>query len=179
MTGLYRDREVIKKQLVAAVERDELRLTSGMVGVQYLYHALSECGRADLAFRMITETEPGYRTWYNHGATTLWERWEGENDGSHNHHMFAGVISWFYRSLLGIEPTADAPGFARIELKPRFIRALGHASGHTQTVRGRIDAAWRYEENGIRYTVTLPEGIEATFRGERLQAGKNEFWIED
>ena len=177
MTGLYRDREVIKKQLVAAVERDELRLTSGMVGVQYLYHALSECGRADLAFRMITETEPGYRTWYNHGATTLWERWEGENDGSHNHHMFAGVISWFYRSLLGIEPSVSAPGFARIELKPRFVRALGHISGHTQTVRGRIDAAWCFEENGVRYTVSIPENMEVIFRGKTLQTGRNEFLI--
>ena len=177
ITGLYRDREVIKRQLVAAVERDELRLTSGMVGVQYLYHALSACGRPDLAFRMITETEPGYRTWWKHGATTLWERWEGENDGSHNHHMFAGVISWFYRSLLGIEPNASAPGFQSIELRPQFIRALGHASGHTQTVRGRIDAAWRFEENGIRYTVTVPEAIKATFRGKQLQAGKNEFVI--
>ncbi len=177
MTGLYRDAEIIKKQLVAAVERDTLRLTSGMVGVQYLYHALSACGRADLAYRMITETEPGYRTWYNHGATTLWERWEGEEDGSHNHHMFAGVISWFYRSLLGIEPTARAPGFRRIELKPSFVRALGHASGHTETVAGRIDAAWRFEENGVRYTVTVPEGVEATFRGEKLRTGKNEFLI--
>ena len=177
MTGLYRDGEVIKKQLVAAVERDGLRLTSGMVGVQYLYHALSACGRADLAYRMITETEPGYRTWFNHGATTLWERWEGEEDGSHNHHMFAGVISWFYRSLLGIEPTAEAPGFRRMELKPSFIRALGNVSGHTETVAGRIDAAWRFEENGVRYTVTIPDGVEAVFRGKTLKAGKNEFTI--
>jgi hypothetical protein len=44
-------------------------------------------------------------------------------------------------------------------------------------VRGRIDAAWRYEENDIRYTVTVPEGMEATFRGNRLQPGKNEFLI--
>jgi alpha-L-rhamnosidase len=177
MTGLYRDRETIQKQLVAAVERDELRLTSGMVGVQYLYHALSECGRADLAYRMITETEPGYRTWWKHGATTLWERWEGEEDGSHNHHMFAGVISWFYRSLLGIEPKESAPAFREIELCPRFIRALGSVSGHMETVRGRIEAAWRFEENGVRYTVTLPEGMEATFRGEKLRVGKNEFFI--
>jgi alpha-L-rhamnosidase len=177
MTGLYRDRETIQKQLVAAVERDELRLTSGMVGVQYLYHALSECGRADLAYRMITETEPGYRTWWKHGATTLWERWEGEEDGSHNHHMFAGVISWFYRSLLGIEPKESAPAFREIELCPRFVRALGSVSGHMETVRGRIEAAWRFEENGVRYTVTLPEGMEATFRGEKLRVGKNEFFI--
>ncbi len=177
MTGLYRDRETIREQLVAAVERDELKLTSGMVGVQYLYHALSVCGRADLAYRMITETEPGYKTWWRHGATTLWERWEGENDGSHNHHMFAGIIAWFYRSLLGIEPRPDVAGFQRIDLCPVFLKELGYADGHMETVRGRVDASWRFEENGIRYTVTVPKTIEATFRGKTLQAGKNEFLL--
>ena len=93
--------------------------------------------------------------------------------------MFAGVISWFYRSLLGIAPNADAPGFTKLELKPQFIRALGSVSGHTETVRGNICAAWRFEEDGIRYTVTVPEHMEVTFRGERLQAGKNEFLISD
>jgi alpha-L-rhamnosidase len=91
--------------------------------------------------------------------------------------MFAGVISWFYRSLLGIEPKAQAPGFREIELAPQFIRALGYVSGHTETVMGRIDAAWRFEEGGVRYTVSIPEGVEATFRGEKLKAGKNEFLL--
>lgn len=179
MSGLYRDRETIARQLVAAVERDELRLTSGMVGVQYLYHALADAGRADLAYKMITETEPGYKTWFNHGATTLWERWEGEDDGSHNHHMFAGIISWFYRSLLGIAPSAEAPGFARIELCPKFLSAPGLVEGYEDTVRGRIEASWRYENGGFRYTVTIPEGIEAIFRGNKLSVGKNEFFIEN
>ncbi len=173
----YRDRETIQKQLVAAVIRDERKLTSGMVGVQYLYHALSAAGRADLAYKMITETEPGYRTWFRHGATTLWERWEGEDDGSHNHHMFAGVIAWFYRSLLGIMPSADAPGFEKIELCPSFLEELGFVKGHVATVRGRIEAAWQYENDGFRYTVTLPKGVTAHFHGKPLTAGKNEFFI--
>ena len=177
MSGLYRDRDVIRDQLVSAVLRDELRLTSGMVGVQYLYHALSASGRADLAYRMITETEPGYKTWFRHGATTLWERWEGENDGSHNHHMFAGVISWFYRSLLGIVPSEEAPGFEAIELCPAFVREAGFVKGHEDTVRGRIEAEWRYENGGFRYTVTIPDGIKASFDGQTLTVGKNEFFI--
>lgn len=179
MSGLYRDRETIARQLVCAVERDELCLTSGMVGVQYLYHALANAGRADLAYKMITETEPGYKTWFRHGATTLWERWAGEEDGSHNHHMFAGIISWFYRSLLGIAPSVEAPGFARIELSPCFLKELGFVGGYEDTVRGRIEAAWRYENGGFRYTVTIPDGIEATFRGKTLSIGKNEFFIEN
>ncbi len=179
MSGLYRDREIIRSQLVAAVKRDELRLTSGMVGVQYLYHALSDAGRPDLAYKMITETEPGYKTWFRHGATTLWERWEGEEDVSHNHHMFAGIISWFYRSLLGITPSADASGFERIELRPCFIKEAGFVKGHMETVRGRIEAAWRCESDGFRYTVILPEGITASFRGQTLSAGKHEFFVSE
>ena len=66
-----------------------------------------------------------------------------------------------------------------VELKPEFIRALGSVSGHTETVRGNIYAAWRFEEDVVRYTVTVPEHMEVTFRGKRLQAGKNEFLISD
>ena len=177
MTGLYRDRETIEKQLIAAVERDELRLTSGMVGVQYLYHALAASGRADLAYKMITETEPGYKTWFNHKATTLWERWEGEEDGSHNHHMFAGIIAWFYRSLLGIAPSVEAPAFEKVELSPCFIKEAKFVKGYEDTPRGRIEASWEYENDGFRYTVIVPDGITATFRGKTLSAGKNEFLI--
>ncbi len=176
-TGLYRDRTVIERQLMDAVERDNLQLTSGMVGVQYLYHALADAGRADLAYRMITETEPGYRTWFRHGATTLWERWAGEDDGSHNHHMFAGIIAWFYRSLLGIAPLADAPGFAKIDLRPCFIGELDHVKGYTDTVRGRIEAEWCRDGDGFRYIVTVPDTIEATFGGQALCAGENVFRI--
>jgi alpha-L-rhamnosidase len=177
MTGLYRDRETIQKQLIAAVERDELRLTSGMVGVQYLYHALAASGRADLAYKMITETEPGYKTWFNHKATTLWERWEGEEDGSHNHHMFAGIIAWFYRSLLGITPSVEAPAFEKVNLSPCFIKEAKFVKGYEDTPHGRIEASWEYENDGFRYTVVIPEGISAAFRGKQLSAGKNEFRI--
>ena len=175
--GLYRDRKVLAEQLIAVIERDQCVLTSGMVGVQYLYDALAHCGRADLAYRMITESEPGYRTWFAHGATTLWERWAGEDDGSHNHHMFAGVIAWFYKYLLGIAPTENAPAFESIELKPYFLKELGFVRGSVQTVKGEIHVEWHTQNDGFRYTVTLPEGIRATFRDQLLSAGKNEFFI--
>ena len=177
MSGLYRDEDTLKRQLVAAVERDELRLTSGMVGVQYLYHALSAAGRPDLAYRMITETEPGYKTWFRHGATTLWERWEGEDDGSHNHHMFAGIIAWFYRSLLGIVPSADAPGFEKITLSPAFVADAGFVKGSMQTVKGCIKAEWSLKDDGFLYVVDIPEGVEAMFQGKLLSVGRNEFFV--
>ena len=179
MEGIWREREVLSKQLIAAVERDECQLTCGMVGVQFLYDALAAVGRPDLAYRLITESEPGYRTWFRCGATTLWERWDGELKCSHNHHMYSGVIAWFYKSLLGVAPCEKAPGFEAIELCPAFIKELGYVKGNMETVRGEIAAEWRYGEGEFVYTVEIPEGITATFDGEVLKPGKNVFHIHE
>lgn len=177
--GLYRDREIVARQLAEAVERDEFKLTSGMVGIQYLYDALTACGRPEYAYKIIAESEPGYKTWYLDGATTLWEVWDGKNKGSHNHHMFSNVLGWFYKSLLGIQPDETAPAFEKIELKPAFVKQIGFVQGFEDTPRGRIEAAWRYADGNFTYTVRIPDGVQATFRGEVLTAGKHQFIIEE
>ena len=177
--GLYDQPDALRAQLVAAVERDGCRLTSGMVGVQYLYDALSLCDRPDLAYRIITESTPGYRTWYEHGATTLWEAWNGADNGSHNHHMYSGVIAWFFKSLLGITPDEKDVGFARIHIRPCLLREVGYVRGHMDTVRSRIEAAWRYEDGGFTYTLTLPKGICGEFQGKELTAGAHTFRLEE
>ena len=179
MAGLYENKQTLCDQLVARVLEDGVQLTCGMVGIQYVYDALSECGRGDLAYKLITETTPGYRSWYELGATTLWEKWDGKDEGSHNHHMFSGVIAWFYKSLLGIAPNAEKPAFEKIELNPVFIKELGFVKGDFDTVRGKISAEWRYEDGEFIYTVEVPEGISASFGGEELEAGKNIFEIKE
>ena len=177
--GLYRDREIIAKQLAEAVVRDEYKLTSGMVGIQYLYDALTACGHPEYAYQIITESEPGYKTWYLDGATTLWECWDGKDHGSHNHHMFSNVLGWFYTSLLGIRPDESAPAFQRVELKPAFVKEIGFVKGYEDTVRGRIEAEWSYQSGKFIYKVNIPEGIHAPFRGEALTAGKHQFIVEE
>ncbi len=171
------DRAVLAEQLCEVIEGDGFMLQAGMVGIQYIYSALFEIGRGDLAFRLLTDSDPGYRTWMNKGATTLWERWAGEDDGSHNHHMFSGVIACFFRYLLGIAPCPDAPAFDRLECKPCLLSEVGFAEGELETPKGKILARWQAEEDGFVYTVTLPEGIRATFRGEELRAGENVFRV--
>ncbi len=176
--GLYTDRHTLCDQLVRAVLRDRTRLVSGMVGIQYLYDALSICDRPDLAFDMMAKNDPGYATWYKKGATTLWERWIGDyGDESHNHHMFSCVIAWFFKSLLGIMPSEDAPGFERIGLCPMFISELEYAKGHIDTVRGRIDASWEKVDGGFVYKVTVPEGVSASFDGRSFSGESAEFFV--
>ena len=176
---LYPDKSAISVQMVSAVIRDGIKLTSGMVGVQYVYDALSECGRADLAYKIITESDPGYKTWYDRGATTLWEVWDGVHWGSHNHHMYSNVIGWFFKSVLGIAPSEKAPGFAHVELRPRFIRNMGYARGYEITPHGKISAEWRYKDGGFYYTVTVPEGASISYLGKALTVGENKFFISE
>ena len=177
--GVGENREALARQLVALVEASGYQLCSGMVGIQYIYHALSGIGQGDLAYRLLVESDPGYRSWFEKGETTLWEMWNGENKGSHNHHMFSGVIAWFFRALLGITPCEDAPGFERIELRPCFVGALGFARCSMQTVRGIVEAEWTYENGGFTYTVTVPEGICATYDGKPLTAGTHTFYVKE
>jgi alpha-L-rhamnosidase len=174
---LYRDREVLAAQLARTVEADNFQLTCGMVGVQYIYDALHASGHPDYAYRLLAESNPGYKTWFEAGATTLWERWDGYDKGSHNHHMYSNVLGWLFKALLGISPDEHAPGFTEIELKPAFIAEIGFVRGWMETVRGKIETEWQYEDGAFLYKVTIPEGIKATFRGELLSAGENQFRI--
>ena len=58
--GLYRDKQVLADQLKATVDRENGMITCGMVGIQYLNEALTDCGFAETAYRLITQREPGY-----------------------------------------------------------------------------------------------------------------------
>ena len=180
MLGLYKNEKALKDQLVFVVERDGTLLkNSGMVGVQFLYDALTLCGRADLVFKMITENKPGFRTWYDAGATTLWELWEAFEYGSHNHHMFSNILAWFFKALLGICPKEDKPAFSEIELKPCFIKELGYAKGYQTTVHGKISAEWKYEKGGFTFVVNIPNGVMAKYDGKVLPTGISTFFIKE
>ncbi len=177
MNGLYTEKAVIFDQMAKTVEKTNCTLTSGMVGVQYLYDALGVAGRGDLAYRLITESDPGYKTWFEHGADTLWECWDGADRDSHNHHMFSNVIGQFFKTMLGIEPMLEYPAFEKIELRPQFIKEAGYAWAKIQTIRGKIELGWEYKNGRFEYTVILPEKIDASYNGQKLSPGENVFVI--
>jgi len=66
-----------------------------------------------------------------------------------------------------------------VELKPAFIKKIGFVKGFEDTVRGRIEAEWSYQNGQFIYKVTIPDGINAAFRGESLAAGAHQFIVEE
>lgn len=165
--------DAIKHQLIRRVEQDAFQNKCGMIGTQFIYDALTMCGRPEYAYKLLTKTEIGYQLWVKHNATTLWETWDGVHNGSHNHHMYSSCIGWMMESLLGImfDGASD-----RILLRPQFIKKIGFVEGYVGLLHGRVTSRWEHTETGIRYTVEIPNGYTAEYHGQILQAGKYEFW---
>ena len=54
------------------------KLSTGFVGTKDLMLALSEIGRSDVALKLLHQPEyPGWLFSISHGATSIWERWDG------------------------------------------------------------------------------------------------------
>lgn len=161
------DRASAVETLVDTIERRfDCHVDTGIVGTRYLFEVLRNEGRADLAYRMITqESYPGWGYMIGRGATTIWERWEdlrGLGMNSHNHIMLGSVDAWFYRTLAGIRQTG--PLWRQVLIEPHPIGGLRHASGRVGTLYGEIAVEWHTDNGELALDVTIPVGTKARVR---------------
>jgi alpha-L-rhamnosidase len=155
------EKAAVLANLVRNIEKVNGHIDTGILGAKYVPNALLENGRADVAYRIFTQTDqPGWGWWLAQGATTLWESWGGED--SRNHIMFGDISSWFYKALAGIVPDPASPGFKRFTIKPHVLGDLTHASGTYESLRGRIASGWRLEDGRFSMKVTIPANTTAT-----------------
>ena len=72
-------RRRVQERLVRAVENRGHRIGTGFLSTPFVLPALTEAGRADVAYRMLENTEaPSWLAEVKAGATTVWEDWEGK-----------------------------------------------------------------------------------------------------
>lgn len=155
------EKEAVARKLLAAVETQGGHVDVGIIGIKYLLPALSQVGLDEVAYRMVTQTTaPGWGDWVQRGATTCWEDWAGEF--SRNHYAFGTVAEWFVKSLAGIIPDPQAPGFKHFEIRPKAVRALGWVRAHYDSIRGRIEVSWRQDDHKFACRVTVPPNSSAT-----------------
>jgi alpha-L-rhamnosidase len=157
------------ERLVENIERHDGHLTTGFVGVGLLCPVLSEMGYGDVAHRLLrTETFPSWGYSIRHGATTIWERWDGwtEDGGfqtpmmnSFNHYSLGSVGQWLYEYVSGIR--AAEPGYRHVLIAPE-PGELEWARATYRSVRGPITSAWRVEGDELRLEVEIPPNVTAT-----------------
>jgi alpha-L-rhamnosidase len=150
-------------------------IDTGILGAKHLLRALSEGGRTDLAFHLVTQKQmPGWGYWVNGGgATTLWEHWK--KDASLNHIMFGDVSAWAYQWVAGIQQEHNSVGYDKILFSPNPIAGLTTASASYDAPRGRISCEWTVEGKHLHLMLEVPCGSSARLelpRGSRLAAPK-------
>lgn len=140
-------------------------VSTGVVGIQQLMRTLTDYGRSDLALRLATDTTyPSWGYMAKHGATTIWELWNGDTGdpsmNSGNHVMLLGdLIIWYYEYLGGIKPLA--PGYSKIMLKPYPIKGLDHVNSSYRSVSGLIESKWRSKGDRFEWDIVIPPNTTA------------------
>ncbi len=150
--------------LVQLVEEADEHIDAGMIGLRTLFHVLSDCGRGDLAFKLITRPDfPSYGHFIRMGLTSLAEDFlpddRRDTPNSLNHHFFGDISSWFIQRVAGIRVNPRGLGANNIDITPDFIDALSFAKADYDAPAGKVEVRWRREADEIRLEIVCPEGI--------------------
>lgn len=157
-------------RLVADIEKRGWRLSTGFVGTKDLMKVLTEEGRTDVACRLFEQTEfPSWRFSIRHGATSIWERWDGwtpergfQDPGMNSfaHYSFGAVGEWMFRAIGGID--TEGPGFRRLRIRPQPCGSLKWAKCRYDSIRGPIETSWAREGETFDLEVAIPANASAT-----------------
>ncbi|MGB2975133.1 MAG: family 78 glycoside hydrolase catalytic domain, partial [Phycisphaerae bacterium] len=157
------------RHLVEDIKKRDTHLSTGIVGLKDLMTVLAKIGEDDVAYQLLlNDTFPSWGYEIKHGATTIWERWNGwtEEKGLHDpgmnsfcHYAFGAVGEWLFSTVAGIE--AAAPGFKRIVVRPRPGGGLEWTRAQYESVHGLVASAWKVEGKGLAISVTIPANTTA------------------
>jgi alpha-L-rhamnosidase len=150
------------------------RLSTGFVGVRLLCPVLTSEGRPDLAFALLHQEEfPSWGYTIQHGATTIWERWDGwtEENGfqspqmnSFNHYSLGSVGEWLWRSAAGIDQAPGSVAYSDLVIAPEFGPALDWVTARYDSPRGLVRVGWRRRGEGVDVELEIPPGRPAELR---------------
>lgn len=168
--------EITRRKLIEHYEKLGYYDT-GIFGTELVTRKLFDLGRGDIAYTLLTASEPhGFGKWYNMGSTTLREYF-GPVCRSFSHPMFGAVVATYFEYILGIKQREGTAGYTDVIISPAIIDGLGSASGHITVPRGKIAVSYKTENGRRKYTVEIPDGIHAVFAQDGvsvpLSAGKN------
>jgi len=165
-------RQAAAQRLVALIREAGGHLQTGFLGVRHLCPVLTDIGRPDLAVDLLLkDTYPSWGFSIRHGATTIWERWDGwtpergfqsANMNSFNHYAYGSVGEWIWSRIAGIDTDPAAPGYRGILMRPLFEERLGHVRARYRSHRGDIESVWTFQgKDDVVWTVRIPPGCTA------------------
>ncbi len=165
-------RQATLERLIADIESRGWHSSTGFVGTGDLLPTLSAGGRSDIAYRLLMQdTFPSWLFSVTHGATTIWERWDGwtPEQGVHpdasmnsfNHYAFGSCGRWLFESVAGIQPDPDHPGFEHFSVRPNVAGPLTHASATYRSIHGLIGSHWSVDGDHLLLDIEIPANTRA------------------
>lgn len=148
------------------VEESNFHLDVGVLGAKALLNALKNNGYGESAYKVAVQNSyPSWGWWAVNGATTLLENWDldAKRDISDNHMMFGEIGGWFFKSIGGILPDPEHPGFKNILLQPIFPEDLNESEIMHRSPYGEIVSQWKKNKKSIVFTVEIPANSTASF----------------
>lgn len=154
--------------------RQHGHLTTGFVGAPYISEVLTRFGYLAEAYLLLNrDTYPSWLYPVTQGATTIWERWDGQKpDGSFqdksmnsfNHYAYGAVGNWMYRVMAGIDADEAAPGYRHILIQPRPGGQFSGVAATYQSMYGPVGSSWTLKNGTFRLAVDVPPNTRATVR---------------
>ena len=162
------------------VVKNGYHLNTGFLSTPDLCRVLSEHGHTDTAYKLLLQTEcPSWLYAVKHGATTIWETWDGVRpDGtvhdSLNHYSYGAISGWLLDGVCGIDLRAG-----KLTIKPHPHSSLGFAKAERKTALGTIKSAWHYENDKMIFDISVP--VPALIKlpnGEKHEVNAGEYRYE-
>ena len=147
-------------------------ITTGFLGTPLISLTLTDIGRNDLAYMLLNRTD--YPSWLypvTMGATTIWERWDGQKPdstfqdkgmNSFNHYAYGAIGKWMYQVVAGIGIDENNPGYKHIIIQPRPGGGLTSAKATHQSMYGEIVSGWKLDGEQLTMEVEIPANTSAT-----------------
>ncbi|HSZ32362.1 MAG TPA: glycoside hydrolase family 78 protein, partial [Puia sp.] len=154
------------KRLADNIQDYNNHLTTGFLGTPYLCHVLTRFGYDTVAYKLLLqETYPSWLYPVKMGATTIWERWDGQKPdssfqtpgmNSFNHYAYGAIGDWMYRNITGIDNYGDSAGYKKVSVRPHPGGNLTYANADLETVYGKISVHWKIAEKKFIMDVEIP-----------------------
>lgn len=167
--------DAVLNTLVAACNRANQTLRTGVLGTKSLYDALSQANQHKLLLDMtLNPKKCSFGYFLDSGATTFLEHWDvaGETFFSHNtptlaqldsqnHVMFGGgLATWMYEGLGGI--TNSGAGYTESTFRPGIESGLESARASVTALVGKLTSDWRMENSNLVWNIEVPANTTAT-----------------
>jgi len=156
--------------LVSNIKSRRNHLSTGFLGTPFICHVLASSGYTEVAYDLLLqETYPSWLYPVKMGATTIWERWDGQKTdstfqdpgmNSFNHYAYGAIGDWMYRVSAGIETLS--PGYKHLLIQPHPTGKMKFSRASFESPYGRVESGWEKTEGKTIVNVKIPANAAAT-----------------